>query len=646
MSHRKTKLFALSALGVGLLAQGCLDRPLETLEPRTTQTVNISLGQNKVDKIDILLSIDDSDSMADKQIILSEAVPRLVESLVNPACVPQDEESAEPWVFPATSTEECPDGYKRRFDPVHDIHVGVITSSIDVPSYNGCIDRDDKAQLIENNDVSSYQDLGFLAWDPNGKKDPAGQADDAVFVSDMTALIQGVGQGGCGFEQSLESWYRFLVDPDVKDPTILQQRKAFLRPDSLVAVVMLSDENDCSFDSQGGFDHRALYNQDPRQALYCWLHDEYLYPVERYIAGLTQTTIENQYGNLVDNPLFVRDGKTRSSDNVFLTGIVGVPWQHLAEDPNDLSKGIKTAERMRQTRVWDAILGDPQTSTPPSDPRMVEDNLPRPGLPLAGGEVDSIMGNEHSQGNVKHGELQYACIFDLPESEHRDCANAEENCDCDEAQDRAVCREDDGSYSTWQRKAKAYPGTRQLQVLKGLNDQGIVASICASQLDDDSRADYGYQPAIGALVDRLATKLGTTCLPRELKRDGDGQVACLVIEGKRSEGGACSCDGAARSNVPSEHNAAVAAAQQSVGGADLDCFCQVDQLGGDELAVCLDDPSDDPKLSQQPVDGWCYVDHARGGDTLPDQCSQTIRLVGAGEPENKARLFITCANER
>ena len=39
------------------------------------------------------------------------------------------------------------------------------------------------------------------------------------------------------------------------DETLLAQRKAFLRPDSLVAIVMLSDENDCSIrdDSVGWF---------------------------------------------------------------------------------------------------------------------------------------------------------------------------------------------------------------------------------------------------------------------------------------------------------------------------------------------------------------------------------------------------------
>jgi hypothetical protein len=68
---------------------------------------------------------------------------------------------------------------------------------------------------------------------------------------------------GCGFEAQLESWYRFLIQPDPYDDitvvgtkaqldgvddVILRQRHDFLRPDSLVAIVLLTDENDSTVD--------------------------------------------------------------------------------------------------------------------------------------------------------------------------------------------------------------------------------------------------------------------------------------------------------------------------------------------------------------------------------------------------------------
>jgi hypothetical protein len=81
--------------------------------------------------------------------------------------------------------------------------------------------------------------------------------------SDFGALATGAGVYGCGLEAQMESWYRFLVQPDPwdaiqldtnqnpfaaqlvgVDTTILQQRHDFLRPDSVVAIVVVTDEED------------------------------------------------------------------------------------------------------------------------------------------------------------------------------------------------------------------------------------------------------------------------------------------------------------------------------------------------------------------------------------------------------------------
>ena len=79
--------FSSVVMVAGLAATpGCLDRPIEPVEPRTTSTIVERLTQSSVDKIDILLTIDNSRSMADKQAILQDAVPDLVNALVNPAC--------------------------------------------------------------------------------------------------------------------------------------------------------------------------------------------------------------------------------------------------------------------------------------------------------------------------------------------------------------------------------------------------------------------------------------------------------------------------------------------------------------------------------------------------------------------------------
>jgi hypothetical protein len=91
-------------------------------------------------------------------------------------------------------------------------------------------------------------------------------ADPAQLQTDFQSMVTGANAFGCGIESQLESWYRFLVQPDPYaslalssgtsgtaqwvgvDTVLLAQRADFLRPDSLVAVIVLSDENDSEVD--------------------------------------------------------------------------------------------------------------------------------------------------------------------------------------------------------------------------------------------------------------------------------------------------------------------------------------------------------------------------------------------------------------
>src|SRR5262249_13616506 len=129
--------------------------------------------------------------------------------------------------------------------------------------------NDDKAHLLSRLDpqnagqqVPTYQNMGFLAWDPVQQMNPPGESDPIALAQQFSAMLLGVGQVGCGYESQLESVYRFLVDPSPAqsividnmgiaqkqgvDTALLEQRKAFLRPDSMLIILSLSDENDCS----------------------------------------------------------------------------------------------------------------------------------------------------------------------------------------------------------------------------------------------------------------------------------------------------------------------------------------------------------------------------------------------------------------
>lgn len=451
-------LLAASTLVLLAAAPGCLDRPVAPQQPTTVKLSTQLYRASKIDKIDLLFMIDNSASMADKQEILAAAVPDLVGRLVSPRCI-----DANNATTPAGADGKCPQGFKREFEPVNDIHIGVISSSIGGHGADSCSDtptssfnprQADMSHLIDRNNPNdpnskepTWNNKGFLFWDNTNpeKYSPPGDKDVNALVEKFKRIVQGTGQDGCGFEAVLESWYRFLVDPApyVKmvpyncatnqpedggvcrgpegiDTTVLQQREDFLRPDSLLAVVMVADENDCSVvdgwqnyisvQSYAGTSPWHLpratsdcmqspgspncmscaqgdHSGDPecQKGGYSDLEDslnlrcyrqkqrfgiDFLYPIRRYVNGLSKKTFgKNDVGFPVNpgfnpdtdiNPLFCPKYKTvegvadrtqcatvlRDPGLVFLAAIVGVPWQDIANDPTDLKKGYRPVEEL------------------------------------------------------------------------------------------------------------------------------------------------------------------------------------------------------------------------------------------------------------------------------------------------------------
>ncbi|WP_437576488.1 hypothetical protein [Sorangium sp. So ce887] len=780
-------------------AFGCLNRPIATNEPRTTSTIVERLTQSSVDKIDLLLAIDNSGSMADKQDILATAIPDLVQGLVNPRCIHKNGTEAPRTV--SSPNEDCDPDFAREFEPVKDIHIGIISSSLGGYGSGACpqgtsISNVDMAHLLAReteddptNNLPTYLDRGFLAWDPDQKRGAGepnvpdaddGEADiqgdtnadlnDTSLVQQLTAMVKGTGQSGCGFEAQLESVYRFLVDPDPyesidiledqdnvavpvgTDPVVIEQRTRFLRPSSLLAIIMLSDENDCSIRAEGrnylvaetggnfrmwrpraecatdpndpccrscsqkqdgceiqeactgtdGYPARLSKAEDPVNSR-CWDQKrrfgfDFLHPIDRYRRGFTEARVKNRQGDLVPNPIFSDldptdlDSSVRDPGLVFFAGIVGVPWQDIARqnaqgepdlmnglnENNEPVGGFKNATELGAplldnafNSTWELILGDPANHVPPKDPFMVESMTPRSGMnPITRDAIvtpeqtgwNTINGREYTIPADGTGDLQYACIFDLPES--KSCEGSNQSCDCrvlgGQTNDNPLCQpegtnnqEDPAPRTTTQIKAKAYPGLRELHLIRELGPQGIVGSVCPAQLDNTNRADYGYRPAIGAIIDRLKTVLGGQCLPRTLTPTDEQQVPCLILEARNSQG-QCTCDKPlGRTEVTSDHQPA----KDEVLSLDIakvsgwDCVCEIQQLAGDEAQACRTNPNENVESGGQAVHGWCYVDPSirLGEPTIVADCPSTeqrkIRFTNEGDAQTGATLFITCSGE-
>jgi hypothetical protein len=266
-------------------------------------------------QVDLLFDIDNSASMGDKQTLLELAIPDLVNRLINPNCVDANGYSQGPSVAGICATA----GTKAEFSAVHDMHLGIVSSSLGMRGGDLCyptqMTNNGMPFLDGNPSISSHTDdqghlLGrsapagmapanaetempspvvgtqnFIDWFPPvmppNPKDPTAtvgvqalvpatvETNPAKLETDFANLVTGVHAFGCGIESQLESWYRFLVQPDPYasiasqtstnpppgswvgyDHVIIQQRHDFLRPNSLVAILVLSDENDSEIDTR------------------------------------------------------------------------------------------------------------------------------------------------------------------------------------------------------------------------------------------------------------------------------------------------------------------------------------------------------------------------------------------------------------
>jgi hypothetical protein len=766
IAPRRPTLGLMLPLATLAFAAGCLDRPVSPARPTTTNLFVNSLPNHVVDKADLLFMIDNSTSMADKQEILANAVPVLVKRLATPRCLDAQE---EPNGSVSDVNGHCNAGHPE-FAAVKDIHVGVITSSLGnhggtecTPSADdamGGLTPDDHAELLPTANpavrgtIDSYDGTGFLAWDAGQKDTPPGSKDIEDFGTTFGTYVQKAGEHGCGYESSLEAWYRFLIDPAPPESVtsaagsngiivnqlgpvnqvVLQQRKAFLRPDSLLAVVMLTDENDCSVidddnsqgwlvtklddfhlprasstcattpddpcchscaapapsgctpndsDSECSKKNLALDKSEDGNNLRCFEQKrrfglDLLYPLERYIDGLTKTTVRDRSGQEVPNPIFQASGgqPPRPKNLVLLAGIVGVPWQDIATDDSLTGDGLTylTADELTRRQRWDTILGG-EDGSPPTDPLMLESIAARTGqnpvinVPLAPPSTD-VPGtnpiNGHEMILSDNNDLQYACIFPLPTP--RQCDSSD--CDCtasDQKYERPLCDYPNGPNTDGvQRYAKAYPGLRELGVLQGVGDNGIVASICAKHtlpapgLAPEADASYGYNPAVAAMGDIIRRRLARQCLPRELSVQKDpkasdfGQVPCDVVEALPKRGGACSCDtthgrselGAGDSKLASAVDDQLEATAQCGNETGISCedfcLCKIEPLAGDRLAACQNGTESGTDY------GYCYVDPAQGigNPALTADCpaanQRSLRFIGEGLPANGSVTFMAC----
>ena len=721
---------------LSFVVKACLDRPIAASKPETTNIVVDDVPQSLVNKIDLLFMVDNSQSMADKQKIMAQAVPALLDRLINPRCLDT------PTGNPLSESYPCPTG-EPEFRAIRDIHIGVISSSLGAfgakpqTQANGTV-VGAQCQDAKHNDFAyllpqvrpalpSYQGQGFLWWDP--EKKVGGTSTLGKLSQSFQTTVEAAGQKGCGYEASLESWYRFLVDPEPPkeivvsdgfsqrkgvDEEILKQRKAFLRPDSLLVIAMLSDENDCSVADHGNGWRIAsnepltratadcdddpdspccrpcasnessppqgcrplsedpncttkgpfLANSEDHLNLRCWQQKQrfgldLLHPTSRYVSALTQKQIRKTNGELAPNPLFSGStGHSRQPSEVFLAGIVGVPWQDIATEKSLTSEKLAylTHEELTEKKRWDWLV--PNKKHAPLDPLMVESVKPRVGKNPATGHSlappSSPSGTNPINGHEWEptADLQYACTFPL--SSTRDCEKLpdDEPCDCrpegpgQTLSNNPLCQDPKTEiYSSVQHFAKAFPSTRQLEVIRAMGDTGIAASICPKTLQGSSSdPSYGYNPAVDAIIHRLRRVFQGRCLPRPIALSVEGNPSCKVVEAYSP--GSCTCP--IESSTPSAKLAAAVRKKLRESGScgasgapacSQMCLCELSQA--EPSTGCAVD-------AKATGTGWCYIDPERGlgSPELVKHCPTTrrrmLRFLDSDIDDNPAVRVLAC----
>jgi hypothetical protein len=569
-----------------------------------------------VDKVDLLFVIDDAPGMLDAQTELARRLPALLASLSARA-----------------PTRSGGDATLR----LASVNVGFVSSSLGGHGTSACAGShgDDRGHLLPR--AGETASGGFTvdaAGAPQPASCPAPIASSALswaFNPDRMARFTGVASSpalqaastcvllsaqddGCAYPAPLEAAYHFLVDPApyasadaacTKSPAgddcgsskitpsgldeeLLTQRRAFLRPDSLLVVTLIGNHDDASL-LPAGLDWLPLANGDGKMP-HAW-------------SGCAGVPDDLEPQTSADYSRLWTDYRCLSCLQKAPDGTsdpsCALPWP--APSPNaDVDaravRGLRQTERFGYNFLWgrqryvDAftaatvvdsygkvaanpvyaggfrtkdlvlvagILGVPKSLAPAlaadgsartlseaewqkivsadpaqRDPHLIASIAPRAGVPRYAGDRAVDADNGGDRDVPFGGDLQYACLgpraASVTTAKTVDCSAA------DADQRNPLCVKG-ASGAIVQPYFKAYPTLRQLRVLHTLSSAKVptaLASIC-----DDS-----YAPAIAAIAARMRAALVEPCSRLILDVDTKtGAVACLrleVFDGDRPHGAA------------------------------------------------------------------------------------------------------------
>ena len=221
MTRSCTTLTALLAL---LTAPACVTRPVEKPRPETLTTVTTVQPLFLDKEVDILFVIDNSGSMEQEQKNLAKQFPKLIEALQS----------------------------EKLGNKLPNVRIGVVSTDLGAGNYNlpSCETSGGDAGKLQNRPQIAGCTAPKNPWISyhEGITNVPGSGTNAIAkVRDAFSCIAQLGVQGCGYEQPLEAARRALDRQVNVNP-------GFLRTDPLLAVIFITDEDDCSASNSGIFD--------------------------------------------------------------------------------------------------------------------------------------------------------------------------------------------------------------------------------------------------------------------------------------------------------------------------------------------------------------------------------------------------------
>ena len=198
---------------------GCPDREVARVDPRQNREQEKEIPVQINRNIDILFIVDNSGSMREEQASLAANFNRFINVLNNI-------EGGLP-----------------------NVHIGVISTDIGAGPYGigGCTGNGDNG-ILQNSPSGACSTPGPELYIINtALEDGSRSTNYTGGLAETFSCIAKLGTSGCGFEQPLEAMRRALNGSNA-------QNNGFLRDDAFLAVIIISDEDDCSVEKVSMFD--------------------------------------------------------------------------------------------------------------------------------------------------------------------------------------------------------------------------------------------------------------------------------------------------------------------------------------------------------------------------------------------------------